>query len=52
MSAPLDLSSTAIVLVHGAWHGAWCWKRLLPGLWQAGHRAFAVTLTGTRPEID
>lgn len=35
------------VLVHGAWHGAWCWKRILPGIWQAGHRAFAVTLTGT-----
>ena len=34
------------VLVHGAWHGAWCWKRILPGLWSAGHRAFAVTLTG------
>lgn len=35
------------VLVHGAWHGAWCWKKILPGLWSAGHRAFAVTLTGT-----
>lgn len=35
------------VLVHGAWHGSWCWKRILPGLWSAGHRAFAVTLTGT-----
>ena len=35
------------VLVHGAWHGAWCWKRILPGLWSAGHRAIAVTLTGT-----
>jgi pimeloyl-ACP methyl ester carboxylesterase len=35
------------VLVHGAWHGAWCWKKLLPGLWAAGHRAFAVTLSGT-----
>ena len=34
------------VLVHGAWHGAWCWKRVLPGLWAAGHRAWAVTLTG------
>lgn len=34
------------VLVHGAWHGAWCWKRILPGLWQAGHRAFAVSLSG------
>lgn len=35
-----------IVLVHGAWHGAWCWKRVLPSLWAAGHRAFAVTLSG------
>lgn len=35
------------VLVHGAWQGAWCWKRILPGLWSAGHRAFPVTLTGT-----
>lgn len=34
------------VLVHGAWLGAWCWKKLLPGLWGAGHRAFAVTLSG------
>jgi pimeloyl-ACP methyl ester carboxylesterase len=34
------------VLVHGAWHGAWCWKRILPPLWAAGHRAFAVSLTG------
>lgn len=32
--------------MHGAWHGAWCWQRLLPGLWGAGHRAFAVTLSG------
>ncbi|EWS64961.1 hypothetical protein Y695_01789 [Hydrogenophaga sp. T4] len=21
---------SSIVLVHGAWHGAWCWKRVLP----------------------
>ena len=34
------------VLVHGAWHGAWCWKRVLPLLWGAGHRAFAVSLSG------
>ena len=46
------------VLVHGAWHGAWCWRRVLPGLWAAGHRAFAVSLTGVgerahllRPDI-
>ena len=34
------------VLVHGAWHGAWCWKRVLPLLWSTGHRAFAVSLSG------
>ncbi|HKW84684.1 MAG TPA: alpha/beta hydrolase family protein [Burkholderiaceae bacterium] len=35
------------VLVHGAWHGAWCWRRIVTPLWAAGHRAFAVTLTGS-----
>ena len=34
------------LLVHGAWHGAWCWRRVLPLLTQAGHRAHALTLTG------
>lgn len=34
------------LLVHGAWHGAWCWRDVLPGLIAAGHRAHAVTLTG------
>ncbi len=37
---------TDIVLVHGAWHGAWCWRRVLPPLWAAGHRPSVVTLTG------
>lgn len=34
------------VLVHGAWHGAWCWSRVLPILRTDGHTASAVTLTG------
>lgn len=37
---------TDFVLVQGAWHGAWCWKKVMPALWQAGHRAFPVSLTG------
>lgn len=41
-----DPTMANFVLVHGAWHGAWCWSRVLPGLWAAGHRAWAVTLTG------
>lgn len=36
----------AFVLVHGAWHGAWCWARVMPLLRAAGHSAHAVTLTG------
>ncbi len=34
------------VLVHGAWHGGWCWQRVTAALQQAGHRVHAVTLTG------
>jgi pimeloyl-ACP methyl ester carboxylesterase len=35
---------TTFVLVHGAWHGAWCWERLVPELEQRGHAALAVDL--------
>jgi hypothetical protein len=31
-------------LVHGAWHGAWCWERLVPELDRLGHRSIAVEL--------
>ena len=34
------------VLVHGAWHGGWCWQRVTNALQQQGHRVHAVTLTG------
>lgn len=34
------------VLVHGAWHGGWCWNRVVPLLRTAGHDVFAPTLTG------
>ncbi len=36
----------AIVLVHGAWGGAWIWRRVLVPLRRAGHEVHAVTLTG------
>jgi pimeloyl-ACP methyl ester carboxylesterase len=32
------------VLIHGAWHGAWCWHRLVPLLESAGHRVIAPDL--------
>jgi pimeloyl-ACP methyl ester carboxylesterase len=34
------------ILVHGAWHGGWCWRRVTEALSSQGHRAHAVTLTG------
>ena len=37
---------TAFVLVHGAWHGGWCWSRVARALHQAGHIVHTPTLTG------
>ena len=34
------------VLVHGAWHGGWCWRRVAERLEQEGARVLAPTLTG------
>jgi pimeloyl-ACP methyl ester carboxylesterase len=34
------------VLVHGAWHGSWCWKRVRQALRAQGHEVFTPTLTG------
>lgn len=59
MPAPAISSNAAIVLVHGSWHGAWCWRRVLPILRGAGVETHAVTLTGVGerahlmgPDID
>jgi pimeloyl-ACP methyl ester carboxylesterase len=35
---------TTFALVHGAWHGAWCWERLTPLLQEAGHDVVAMDL--------
>jgi len=37
---------TTFVLVHGAWHGGWCWKKVVPLLRAAGHAVYTPTLTG------
>nr|QXL90850.1 alpha/beta hydrolase [Streptomyces sp.] len=37
---------TTYVLVHGAWHGGWCWRDVAARLRRAGHEVFAPTLTG------
>lgn len=50
---------STFVLVHGAWGGAWIWRRVTGPLRAAGHDVHAVTLTGDgerahlrRPEIS
>jgi pimeloyl-ACP methyl ester carboxylesterase len=53
--SPVDAASARVprantrppyVLVHGAWHGGWCWGKVAERLWAAGHRVFTPTLTG------
>lgn len=40
------------VLIHGAWHGGWCWDGVMQELVKAGHTAEAPTMPGHRPEDD
>ncbi|WP_205347142.1 alpha/beta fold hydrolase [Pseudonocardia broussonetiae] len=37
---------TTFVLVHGAYHGGWCWRRVADLLRRQGHTVFTPTLTG------
>jgi pimeloyl-ACP methyl ester carboxylesterase len=37
-------------LVHGAYHGAWCWDRLTPKLEARGHRTLSVDLPNEDPD--
>ena len=34
------------VLVHGAWHGGWCWAKTADNLRSRGHNVFTPTQTG------
>jgi pimeloyl-ACP methyl ester carboxylesterase len=36
----------SFVLVHGAWHGGWCWLRVARLLRDAAHEVYTPTLTG------
>ncbi len=40
----------AFVLVHGSWHGGWCWAEVAPLLEAAGHRVLAPDLRGLGAE--
>ena len=34
------------VLIHGAWHGAWCWKKVIPLIEKEGYKVIAPDLPG------
>jgi pimeloyl-ACP methyl ester carboxylesterase len=34
------------VLIHGAWHGKWCWDKVVPLLEKEGHKVVAPDLPG------
>lgn len=37
---------STFLLIHGAWHGAWCWENIKPQLEEAGHRVLTPDLPG------
>ena len=44
--------SEHFVLIHGAWHGGWCWDGVIKALAKAGHTAEAPTMPGMTPGDD
>jgi pimeloyl-ACP methyl ester carboxylesterase len=52
LAGALSLSASAqnppitFVLIHGAWHGGWCWQLVTPLLEARGHQVIAPTLAG------
>src|SRR5512147_745134 len=45
-NAQAQTNAKTFVMVHGAWHGGWCWRRVADLLERQGHKVFAPTLTG------
>ena len=43
---------STFILIHGMWHGGWCWERLTPLLRDAGHQVHAPTLAGLAERAD
>jgi pimeloyl-ACP methyl ester carboxylesterase len=41
-----NASLPTFVLIHGAFHGGWCWRRVADRLASAGARVFTPTMTG------
>ena len=44
--AAAQTAPKTFLLVHGAWHGGWCWRRVADLMESRGHKVFAPTMTG------
>src|ERR1700743_1588624 len=44
--AQAQTAQKTFVLVHGTWHGGWCWRRVVDALEERGHKVYAQSLTG------
>jgi len=44
--AQAQTAQKTFVLVHGTWHGGWCWRRVVDALEKKGHKVYAQSLTG------
>ena len=43
---------TTFILIHGMWHGGWCWDKVADELRTAGHDVHAPTLAGLAERAD
>jgi pimeloyl-ACP methyl ester carboxylesterase len=45
-AAQAQSAQKTFVLVHGTWHGGWCWRRVADALEKKGHKVYAPSLSG------
>ena len=45
-TASAQTNAKSFVLVHGSWHGGWCWREVRQRLSAGGHEVYAPTLAG------
>jgi pimeloyl-ACP methyl ester carboxylesterase len=46
------MGKNTFILVHGAWHGGWCWNKVVPLLEKSGNTVFTPTLTDATPSTN
>src|ERR1700750_3200031 len=43
-TAQAQAAQKTFVLVHGTWHGGWCWRRVADAIEPKGHKVYAPSL--------